>query len=121
MATKINVDTTTNATIQKNLGLSNMAEHHLHIFPTEDLEHYFVEYPLSPKAYRIRDAPDPFFREISKFLLEVGCVHLKTYGMPKQKDSVIISTFEGHDVDWGVIIGIALQEGLHAFETGKKL
>ena len=33
----------------------------------------------------------------------------------------MISTFKGQDVDYGVITGAALQEGLHAFQSGKKL
>ena len=41
--------------------------------------------------------------------------------MLKQKARVVISTYEGKDVDWGVITGMALREGLHAFQSGKKL
>ena len=42
-----------------------------------------------------RNIPEPFFRDIAKFLLEVGCVHLNAYEMPKHKAGVVISTFEG--------------------------
>ena len=45
----------------------------------------------------------------------------KEYGMLKQKAGVVISTYEGTDVDWGVITGMALREGLHAFQSGKNL
>ena len=58
------------------LGLNNTGECHFNLFPIEVLERYFGEYSLSVKAYRTRDIPDPFFREIAKFLLEVGCVHI---------------------------------------------
>ena len=73
------------------------------------------------KAYRIRDIPDTFFRDITKLLLKVVCIHMNAYGMLKQKAGVVISTYEGKDVDWGVITGMALREGLHAFQSGKKL
>ena len=45
----------------------------------------------------------------------------KEYGMLKQKARVVISTYEGKDVDWGVITSTALREGLHAFQSKKKL
>ena len=41
--------------------------------------------------------------------------------MPKQKAGVVIETFEGKAVDWGVITGPALREGLHSYQSGKKL
>ena len=52
------------------LGLNNTGECHFNLFPIEVLERYFGEYSLSVKAYRTRDIPDPFFREIAKFLLD---------------------------------------------------
>ena len=73
------------------------------------------------KAYKKKDIPNPFFQEVAKFLLEVGCVHVNAYGMPKQKAGVIIKTFEGRVVDWGVITGPTLREGLYAYQAGKKL
>ena len=66
----------------------------------EDLQKYFGKYSTSAKAFRMKDIPDPFFREIGRFLLEVGCVHVNAYGMSKQKAGIIIDTFEGHVVDW---------------------
>ena len=95
MASKLNIDTISNAMIRKKLGLNNIMECHFDIFPIEVLERYFGEYSLSAKAYRMRDAPNPFFRENAKFLLEIGCVHLNASEMPKQKPGVIIMTFEG--------------------------
>ena len=41
--------------------------------------------------------------------------------MPKQKASIIIDTFEGRDVDWGVIMRPGLREGLQTFQDEKKL
>ena len=46
------------------------------------------------KAYRTREIPNAFFREVAMFLLEVGCVHVNAYGMPKQKVGFIIEIFE---------------------------
>ena len=48
-------------------------------------------------------------------------MHTNAYGVPKQKTGIIIATFEGHAIDWGVITGPTLQEGLDAFQAGKKL
>ena len=91
-------------------------------FPlAEDLEKYFREYSTSAKAHRTKDISNSFFREVAKFLLEVGCVHINAYGMPKQKACIVIDTFKGCAMDWGVITGPALREGLHAFQAGKKL
>ena len=112
----------TNASIQKKLGLSGTREKHFEISPTDALEKYFGEYSTSAKAYRIKEIPNPFFREIAKFLLEAVCIHLKAYGMPKQKAGVIIDTFEGREeVDWEVITGPSLRESLHAYQADKKL
>ena len=66
---------------------------HCDIFPTEVVEQYYGEYSQSAKAYRTRDIPVPFFRDIAKFLFKLGCVHLNAYGMPKQKTSVVIFTY----------------------------
>ena len=41
--------------------------------------------------------------------------------MPKQKAGVVIETFEGKAVDWGVITGPTLREGLHSYQSWKKL
>ena len=121
IARKLNIDTVTNASIRKKLGLTATGEKHFEIPPTEDLEKYFGEYSTSSKAYRMKDIPNSFFRDVAKFLLEVGCVHINAYGMPKQKASIIIDTFEGRFVDWGVITRPTLREGRHAFQAGQKL
>ena len=121
IAKKLKMDTVTNATIRKKLDLSAIGEKHFDIPPTETLEEYFGEYSVSAKAYRTKDIPNPFFREIAKFLLEVSCVHVNAYRMLKQKAGIIIDTFEGRAVDWGVITGPTLREGLHTYQAGKRL
>ena len=98
IARKLNIDTVTNTSIRKKLDLSSLGERHFEIPPTETLQRYFGPYSASAKAYRTKEITDPFFCEIAKFLLEVGCVHLNVYGMPKQKASIIIDTFEGRTV-----------------------
>ena len=67
----------------KKLALSSTGERHFDIFPTEVFERYFGEYLQSAKAYKTWSIHDPFSRDIAKFLLEVGCVYLNAYGMPK--------------------------------------
>ena len=109
----MNVDTVTNAMVRQKLSLSGLGEKHFDIAP--------AEYSLTAKAYRTREIPNAFFREVAKFLLEVGCVHVNAYGMPKQKAGVITETFEGKAVDWGVNTGPTLREGLHSYQSGKKL
>ena len=121
IARKLNVDTVTNAMVRQKLGLSGLGEKHFDIATAEIHQKYFVDYSLTAKAYRTREIPNAFFREVAKFLLEVGCVHVRADGMPKQKAGVVIETFEGKAVDWGVITGSTLREGLHSYQSGKKL
>ena len=121
IAQKLNVETITNTMVRQKLGLSGLGEKQFDIAPAETLRKYFAEYSYTAKAYRTKEIPNAFFREVAKFLLEVGCVHVNAYGMPKQKAGVVIETFEGKAVDWGVITGPALREGLHSYQSGKKL
>ena len=121
IAKKLNVDTVTNAMVRQKLSFSSLGEKHFDIAPAKTLQKYFAEYSITAKAYRTREIPNAFFRDVAKFLLEVWCVHINAYGMPKQKVGVIIETFEGKAVDWGVITGPTLREGLHAYQSGKKL
>ena len=93
---------------------------HFDIPPAKALGKYFGKYFLSTKAYRTKEIPNPFFFK-RKFLLEVGCMHVNAYGMPKQKVGIIIDTFGGAVVDWGMITGPTLREVLHAYQAGKKL
>ena len=113
IAKKLKVDTMTNAMVRQKLVLSGLGVKHFDIAPAKTLQKYFAEYSITAKAYKTREILNAFFREVAKFLLEVGCVHVNTYGMPKQKAGVIIETFEGKAVDWGVITGPTLREGLH--------
>ena len=115
------MDTVTNATVRKKLSLSTIGEKNFDVAPAETLQKYFGEYSTTTKAYTTKEIPNASFGQVFKFLLEVGCVHLNAYGMPIQKAGVIIETFEGKAVDWGVITGPTLREGLHVYQSGKKL
>ena len=72
------------------------------------LEPYFGEYSTSAKAYRTQGIPDALFRELVKFLLEIGCLHPKTYAMPKNKAIFIIATYQGVKIKihWGCSRGL---------------
>ena len=121
IASKLNIETVTHSMICKKLSLDSTGERQLEMFPSEILERYYGKYSLSAKAFWTRDIPDPFFQELAKFLLEVGCVHVNAYGMPKHKAGVVLATYEGTKVDWGTVTEAALREGLHAFQDGKKV
>ena len=121
MAKKLNADTVMNATVWQKLGLSGLGEKHFEIAPAETLAKYFGEYSTTTKAYRTKEIHNAFFREVAKFLLEVGYVHITAYEMPKQKVGIIIDTFEEKVVDWGVIMGLTLREGIHVYQSGRKL
>ena len=121
IASKLNIETITNSMLRKKLSLDNTDERQLEMVPSDILERYYSKYSLSVKAFRTRDIPDPFFRDVANFLLEVGCVHVNGYGMPKHKARVMLTMYKGTKVDWGTVVRAALREGLHAFQDGKKL
>ena len=91
--------------VRKKLGLSITSKREFDNLPTKLLERHYGKYFQSAKAFRTRDIPDPFFHNIAKFMLEVRCVHLNAYGMLKQKPGVVLSMYEGTDVDWGTVTG----------------
>ena len=75
---KTQYDTITNANIRKTLRLFGSGERHFEIPPAG-----IGEYSSSTKFYRMREAPNSFFREVEKFLLKGGCVHTNAYRIPK--------------------------------------
>ena len=79
--------------------MSGTGKRHFEIPPTRILERYFGEYSTSTKACKIWEVPNPFFHEVAKFLLEVGCVHTSACGMPNQKAGIVIATFRGQAID----------------------
>ena len=106
MASKLDIDMLTDSMVRKKLGLSNIGERQIDILPTEMLERHYGKYSESAKAFRTRDIPRPFFRDIAKFLLEAG---------------YILPTYDGTNVDWGIITGSTFREGLHAVQRGQNL
>ena len=88
----------TNKTLQQ-LGLKHTRERQFDVPPTEKFEEYFGKYSVTTKAYRTHTDPYAFFWDMGKFLLDVACVHPKTYGMLKSKVGIIIVTYTGHAVD----------------------
>ena len=121
IASKLNIETVTDSMIHKKLSLDRTSERQLEMFPSEILERYHGKQSFTAKPFRTRDILDPFFRDVAKFLLEVGCVHVNAYGMPKHKAGVVLATYEGTKIDWGIVTGAALREGLHTFQDGTKL
>ena len=121
IASRINIETITDSMLRKNLNLDSTGERQLEMVPSHILECYYGKYSLSAKAFRTKDIPNPFFKDVAKFLLEVGCMHINAYGMPKHKACVVLATYEGTEVDWGTVAWAALTEGLHTFQEGKKL
>ena len=95
IASRINIETITDSMLHKKLNLDCTGERQLEMVPSHILERYYGKYSLSAKAFRTKDIPDPFFRDVAKFLLEVGCVHVNAYGMPKHKVGVVLATYEG--------------------------
>ena len=94
------------------MGLSPTGERYFHTPPTDVLDRYFGEYSAFAKAYRTQLAPNHFFRDITKFLLEVACAHLNSYEMLKHKAGVIVTTYEGKLVNWGIVTRATLAEGV---------
>ena len=77
--------------VRQKLGLSGLGGKYFDIAPVETLQKYFGEYSTTAKAYRTKEIPNAFFREVAKFLLEVGCVHVDS--VYKTKDSYTL--YEG--------------------------
>ena len=45
-------------------------------------------------------------------MLAIECVRPKTNAMPKHRVDIIIATYEGLQVDWGIIVDEALKGGI---------
>ena len=71
IASKLNIETLTDSMVCKKLSLDSTGERQFEILPSELLERYYGKYSLSAKAFRTQDIPDPFFRDVAKFMLEV--------------------------------------------------
>ena len=58
----------------------------------DTLRSYFGEYSPSAKDFQTLGGQDEFFHEVAKFMLEVGFVTPRFYGMPKKRAGFIIAT-----------------------------
>ena len=79
----------------------------------DTLRSYFGEYSPSAKAFQTQGGEDEFFHEVAKFLLKVGFVSPRFYGMPKKRARFIITTYEGEDFDWELLSAEALWDQLY--------
>ena len=48
-------------------------------------------------------------------------MHTNPTRMPQNKATVIISAYEGHRIDWGIITGEGLRAAVASFQSGKKM
>ena len=82
----------------------------------DTLRSYFGEYSSSAKAFQTLGEED----EVAKFLLEVGFVSPRFYGMPKKRVGFIIATYEGETFDWGLLLAEALRDQLYGVQQKGK-
>ena len=92
------------------LGLQHRGEHEIEAPPHHILEQHFGEYWASAKAHCTHGGPNEFFGNLAHFLLEFFYVHANMYNMPKKKASLIIMTYQGGAINWGIIT----EEGIRA-------
>ena len=111
----------TNNVIRQALELQRGGDHDADIPPAAKLKEYFGEYSASGKAYRTYGGPNKVFGEIARILMEYAFVHTNPTSMPQNKAAIIISAYEGHRVDWGIITGEGLRAAIASYQSGKKM
>ena len=111
----------TNNVLRTALDLQRGGDHDVDIPPAAKLKEYFGEYSASGKAYRTYGGPNKVFGEIARILMEYAFVHTNPTSMPQNKAAVIISAYEGHRIDWGIITGEGLRAAIASFQSGKKM
>jgi hypothetical protein len=111
----------TNNVIREALELKRGGDHDADIPPAAKLKQYFGEYSASGKAYRTYGGPNKVFGEIARILMEYAFVHTNPTSMPQNKAAIIISAYEGHHIDWGVITGEGLRAAIASYQSGKKM
>ena len=65
IASRINIETITDLMLRKKLNLDCTGERQIEMVPSHILERYYGKYSLSAKAFRTKDIPDPFFRDVA--------------------------------------------------------
>ena len=111
----------TNRVIRAALELHKGGAHDADIPPAAKLKQYFGEYSVSGKAYRTYGGPNKVFGEIARILMEYAFVHTNPTSMPQNKAALIISAYEGQQIDWGVITGEGLRAAIASYRSGKKM
>ena len=101
------------------LSLKHGCEHNVDAPPQHILEQYFGEYSLSAKAHRTHGGSNEFFGNLAHFLLEYGCITANAYSIPKKRAGLIITTYRGGVVDWGILTGEGICATLASFQSGK--
>ena len=86
----------------------------------DTLRSYFGEYSPSAKDFQTLGGQDEFFHEVAKFMLEVGFVTPRFYGMPKKRAGFIIATYKGEIFDWGWLLAKALCDQLYGVQQKGK-
>ena len=111
----------TNKVIRAALELKQGGDHDAEIPSAAKLKQYFGEYSASGKAYRTYGGPNKVFGEIARILMEYAFVHTNPTSMPQNKAALIISAYEGQQIDWGVITGEGLRAAIASYQSGKKM
>ena len=121
VARKICPEAITNSVLRTALDLQQGGDHDVDIPSAAKLKEYFGEYSASGKAYRTYGGPNKVFGEIARILMEYAFVHTNPTSMPQNKAAIIISAYEGHRVDGGIITGEGLRATIASFQSGKKM
>ena len=121
VARRICPEAITNNVLRAALDLQRGGDHDVDIPPASKLKEYFGEYSASGKAYRTYGGPNRAFGEIARILMEYAFVHTNPTSMPQNKAAIIISAYEGHRIDWGIITGEGLRAAIASFQSGKKM
>ena len=110
---QIDISKITNKQIRRTLKLKREGFDVVQKMDKDTLRSYFGEYSPSAKAFQTLGGEDEFFYEVAKFLLEVGFVSPRFYGMPKKRARFIITTYEGEVFDWELLSAEALWDQLY--------
>ena len=96
---QIDVAKVTTKKVRRCLNLKTVGFDSMEKLKPEVLRSYFGEYSPSAKAYKTHGGRDEVFQEVAKFMFEVAFVSPRFYGMPKQREGFIVSTYEGEIFD----------------------
>ena len=81
---------------------------------------YFGEYSISSKAYRTQGGQNLLFGEVAQTMMEYGFVHPRPLAIPKYRGGLVITAYEGLQVDWLHFITEGLKDAIRNLVDGKK-